>query len=96
MSSETQNRTSTPLSYGLLARALRQFGLAVLAILVLLAMAVIGVVRLREGISDGSISVWRLTVLVASLFGCLASLATLYGRGREPARPRSIGRGRSR
>jgi hypothetical protein len=55
----------------------------VITLAVMLAVIVIlGVARLFQSLNESSLSPWRLVVLFAHVFGCIAILCALYGRGR--------------
>jgi hypothetical protein len=48
----------------------------------LAVIVILGVARLFQSLSDSAISPWRLVVLFAHVFACVAVLFALYGRGR--------------
>jgi hypothetical protein len=63
-------------------------------LLVPICLVTIGVSRLVVGLNDYTIDTWRIVLLFANVFGCVAVLSALYARGRASARRPNIGRRR--
>ncbi|MBV9433001.1 MAG: hypothetical protein JO137_14365 [Hyphomicrobiales bacterium] len=62
--------------------------------LALVCVAILGVLRVFESFSSNTISAWRLVLLIANAFFCVALGSALYARGRQPRRKSGIGLGR--
>jgi hypothetical protein len=65
-----------------------------IAVLLLLPICLvsIGVCRLVSGLNDYTIDTWRVVLLFANLFGCVAVLCGLHARGRASVHRRYVGR----
>ena len=65
------------------------------AMLGLVGITILGVIRLFQGLNDGTISAWRLALLFANALFCIMVICALYGRGRQRPRPAPVPRRRS-
>jgi hypothetical protein len=59
--------------------------------LALVCVAILGALRVLQSFNSNTISAWRLVLLFANAFFCVALACALYARGRRPLHRRGIG-----
>jgi hypothetical protein len=57
----------------------------------LICVALLGALRVLRNFDSNTVSAWRLVLLFASAFFCVALACALHARGRQPRRRRDIG-----